>query len=215
MTKRMTFRLSAVVLVLLAAGAVAVYATAGKRSNQPSPRFKTAKGASWSTATAVGLPPGIVRAMSLVPDKVQTVGSFTNAAGRAHKLYVAKQINGRTCLIESSSGGLTPDGRPIEQISGGCDRDLYLGHAVAWRAGSEGGPAAATTTGLHIIGIAKPEVAKLSVRDSAGHETAIALRAGGAFLYQAPRASLRAGVEPVELIAYGADGGVLDQMSVQ
>lgn len=215
MTRKMTFRLTAVVVTLAAAGAAAVYATAAKQSSTPSHVFKRANGPTWSTASSAGLPPGLVRAMNLVPDKVQKLGAFTNAAGRVRGLYVAQQTDGRVCLIESGSGGVTPDGRPIEQISGGCDRDLYLGHAFAWRAGSEGGPSAAAMKGYHIIGVAKPEVAKLTVRDSAGGETAVQLRAGGAFLYQAPRAALRAGAQPTTLMAYGADGKVIDQMDVR
>jgi hypothetical protein len=215
MTRKMTFRLTALALTLATAGAVAVYATAAKQASTPSHVFKRANGSTWSTAASAGLPPGLVRAMNLVPDKVQRLGAFTNAAGRAQSVYVAEQTNGRVCLIESSSGGFTPDGRPIEQISGGCDRSLYLGHAFAWRAGSDGGPSAAQMNGYHIIGIAKPEVARLVVVDSAGGQSVVHLRAGGAFLYEASRASLRAGVRPTELVAYGADGAALDRMAVQ
>jgi hypothetical protein len=204
----------------LAAGVGVFIAISGSKKAPAREELSTPRGALVSIAAAKqsgtdsALPADAVVRMKLNPATVREIGRFTTPAGSPHALYLATREDGQTCLVEDVVSGTTPDGRPLRIYGGDCSSDVYLGHQVAWTVGSDGGPSSTQMTRRYIIGIAKPEVARIGILLSNGTEGSVRPTPTGSFLWDARPSDLRAGIDVTAITAYSSNGSRIDEMRI-
>jgi hypothetical protein len=125
-------------------------------------------------------------------------------SGRA---FVARSSSGKTCIVivrDDESGGA------------GCNptADPFQGKPFLWTSATEGGPAPADMTRLEFAGVARPDVARIELRDSAGDIHVLTLNPDEGFAFEEPTEALHAGVVPAEILAYSSDGKLLGSEDV-
>ncbi|MDQ3822039.1 MAG: hypothetical protein M3321_02220 [Actinomycetota bacterium] len=150
----------------------------------------------------------LARQMDLRTETVREVGTFRPTRGAEHTLYLAERSDGQKCLVEEAVSGKAPTGEPLRVRGAACSPDLLERAPVALIVGRDGGPGAASTRAIYVMGVAAAAVERLELVDSRGSKHELALNASHAFFHRSPAALLEQGIEPVELIATQRDARV-------
>jgi hypothetical protein len=146
--------------------------------------------------------------LHLVPETVKTIGTFTDADGRTHTLYVGSTDDGKSCLLHDVTGGPSTAGTPAGPQGGGCRPGSVAGQPLRWSASYAGSPSA--NEGLVLVGVAAPGVDHIRVVGADGASRAARLGASHGFFFESSDGTF----EPKEVIAYGRDGRALARMSL-
>jgi hypothetical protein len=146
--------------------------------------------------------------LHLVPESVKTIGTFTDADGRTHSLYVASTQDGKSCLLHDVTGGPSSAGTAAGPQGGGCRPGSVAGQPLRWSASYAGSPSA--NEGLVLVGVAAPGVDRILVVGADGASRAARLSASHGFFFESSGGTF----EPKEVVAYGRDGRALTRMGL-
>jgi hypothetical protein len=193
---RSKLSLSVIGLLVICVAAASAYAVAGN-SSQPAPSLK------WNIPTTVG--------EQINP----TAGTETFAARSGVTLGSIRQI------VAASSGlslivGENSAGRPCTASAGtavsnfNCLSDWSDKFAMLLYS-TDGGSTPFVADHASVVGIARPDVAKVVVKTAAGTESTLTLNAGRGFSYDSSSASTL----PVSITAYDQNRGTLETEQVE
>jgi hypothetical protein len=146
--------------------------------------------------------------LHLVPETVKTIGTFTDADGRTHSIYVASTLDGKSCLLHDVTGGPPSAGTAAGPQGGGCRPGSVTGQPLRWSASYAGSPS--ENEGLVLIGVAAPGVDHILVAGADGTTRAARLGVSHAFFFESKGGTF----EPKEVVAYGRDGRALARMAL-
>lgn len=177
-----------VAAVVVAACIAATVALTGRGSE------RDARASASSPVRSLGA--NVARGLGIDPPRTRKAASFTTAAGVVHDIVLAARADGGECLLDIGPGGAG---------GGGCDADLFADQPVAWNIASDGGPTPERMESLRVAGVARPEVDRIEVVDSAGNVHRARL-SGAAFWFELPRGHLRRGVDLTALLVYERSG---------
>jgi hypothetical protein len=112
-------------------------------------------------------------------------------------------LGGAECLVLVADRG---DGA-------GCG-GLWARGPVAILEGSSGGPELEKRSDLEVVGLARPDVARIAIVDTAGQTRWPVLNENHTFIVDFTRAELQARVGPAELVAYDRAGAELMRLDL-
>ena len=141
------------------------------------------------------LAPALVQWLRLDPASVRALGAYATMSGARVEVSYGRRIGGTECLVAVGGGS-----------TGSACGGLYARGPVGILERSSGGPQLAQRSELEVIGVARPNVARVALVDTAGRERWPALNENGTFMVEFAQAELRAGVGPAELVAYDRAG---------
>jgi hypothetical protein len=149
------------------------------------------------------LSPALEEALRLDPASVRTLGVYAAARGGRFEVSYGQRAGGAECLVAVGYGG----------AGAGCGA-LYALGPVAVVETSGGGPALEKRSDLEVIGLARPNVARVAVVDLQGRTRWPMLNANHTFLLEFGAAELRAGAGPAELVAYDPAGAEIMRLDL-
>jgi hypothetical protein len=144
-----------------------------------------------------------VQALHLDPDSVRTLGAYRTRSGADVEVAYGRRVGGAECLVLVADRG---DGA-------GCGGLWALG-PVAILEGSSGGPELEKRSDLEVVGLARPNVARVAIVDTAGQTRWPALNENHAFVVDFTRAELHARVGPAQLVAYDRAGAEIMRLDL-
>jgi hypothetical protein len=149
------------------------------------------------------LSPALQQALRLDPASVRTLGVYPAARGGHFQVSYGRRAGGAECLVAVGYGG----------AGSSCGGLFALGPvAVVETAG--GGPAPKERSDLEIVGLARPNVARVAIVDLQGRTHWPVLNANHAFLLELGATELHAGAGPAELVAYDASGSEIMRLDL-
>jgi len=152
------------------------------------------------------LPPGLSITSSMKLDGPSRLVATWSSPGQGHA-YLAQSSQGNTCIV------LVRD-----DLSGaaGCNstENPFAGKPFFWTSGTEGGPSPEQMSAYEVVGVARPDVARIELSDSSGRTHDLLIDADGGFAFSFPAPDLQAGIVPHMLNAYGPDGQLLGSEQV-
>ena len=149
------------------------------------------------------LSPALEQALRLDPSSVRTLGVYAAARGGRFEVSYGRRAGGAECLVAVGYGG----------AGAGCGGLFALGPvAIVETAG--GGPALKDRSDLEVVGLARPNVARVAIVDLQGRTRWPALNANHTFLLEFGATELRAGAGPAELVAYDASGAEIMRLDL-
>jgi hypothetical protein len=164
-----------------------------------------------------GLEPAAVEA-ALATGVPVRVASFAAAPGKQSRaVFLRETSDGLLCLWDAPDAG--------SHGPGGCNRatDPFAGQKMMISMAWDGGPALSTISDARLIGIVAADVEGLLLAMSDGTSRRVALqgsqtaiRAAGlyrAFAYRIRQSDLRAGIEPVAVVALDGNGQAIDRQA--
>ena len=169
-------RRRALVTILLAVAAAVTGARTVRGDDAPGPR---------------PLEPALVQWLRLDPASVRGLGAFGTKSGARVEVSYARRAGGAECLVAVGGGS-----------TGSACGGLYVRGPVGILERSNGGLKLEQRSELEVIGLARPNVARVALVDTAGRERWPALNENGTFMVKFSQAELRTGVGPAELVAY-------------
>jgi hypothetical protein len=144
------------------------------------------------------LTPTLVQTLRLDPASVRPLGTY----GHIEVAY-GRRAGGAECLVAVGDGS-----------AGSACGGLYARGPVAILERSNGGPELEQRSELEVIGVARPNVARIALVDSSGRTQWPALNENRTFMVEFAPAELRAGVGPAELVAYDRAGAELMRLDL-
>jgi hypothetical protein len=141
------------------------------------------------------LAPALVQSLHLDPDSIRSLGAYRTSSGGGVEVVYGRRVGGAECLVLVADRG---DGA-------GCG-GLWARGPVAILEGSSGGPELEKRSDLEVVGLARPDVARIAIVDTAGQTRWPVLNENHAFIVDFTRAELQARVGPAELVAYDLAG---------
>jgi hypothetical protein len=144
------------------------------------------------------LTPALVEGLRLDPASVRELGAY----GRVEVAY-GRRAGGPECLVAVGGGS-----------AGSACGGLYARGPVAILERSSGGPALEQRSELEVIGLARPNVARVALVDTGGRTRWPALNENHTFMVEFTPAELRTGVGPAELVAYDRAGAELMRLDL-
>jgi hypothetical protein len=139
--------------------------------------------------------PELAQGLRLDPSSVRTLGVYTTSRGTRFEVSYGRRAGGAECLVAVGYGG-----------AGSTCGGLFAAGPVALLETASGGPEMQQRSDLEIVGLARPDVTRVAVIDSRHATRWAALNANQTFMVEFTSAELRAGVGPLELLAYAANG---------
>lgn len=149
------------------------------------------------------LAPALVQWLRLDPASVRGLGAYGTKSGARVEVSYGRRAGGAECLVAVGGGS-----------TGSACGGLYARGPVGLLERSNGGPKLEQRSELEVIGLARPNVARVALVDTAGRERSPALNANGTFMVEFSQAELRAGVGPAELVAYDKAGAELMRLDL-
>ena len=144
------------------------------------------------------LTPALVQALRLDPASVRPLGTY----GHVEVAY-ARRTGGAECLVAVGHGS-----------AGAACGGLYARGPVGILERSNGGPELEKRSELEVIGLARPNVARVAIVDTTGQSRWPALNENRTFVVEFEPGELRAGVGPAELVAYDRAGAELMRLDL-
>jgi hypothetical protein len=180
--------------------------------HDPSTRVLAGHGSS-DASSRTRIPDGWLQALGLVTDRLELVGSFkTN--GNRHDVFLGPAEDGTMCLVQNQTLGTTPDGQPLRVFGKSCSVDLLRARALTFSLGQTGGGRAELDS-LSLVGVARSDVAQVTVTDSMGTAQTVPLNRKKGFSFEVPAALVAKGVRLTEITAYGRDGEQLESYELR
>ena len=126
------------------------------------------------------------------------------------RVYLERKEGGLICLFDA------PDA--AHEGGGGCNyaNDPFGGKKIMFSLGWDGGPARNSISNARISGIVAADVATVRLEMSDGSTRSVILSDSSpyrAFAYRIKQSDLRAGVEPVAVLAFDAKGAQIDRQT--
>ena len=149
------------------------------------------------------LSPALVQALRLDPSSVRMLGVYPAARGGRFEVSYGRRAAGAECLVAVGYGG-----------AGASCGGLFALGPVAVTETAGGGPELEERTDLEVVGLARPNVARVAVTDLQGRTRWPVLNANHTFLVEFAAAELRAGGGPAELIAYDSSGAEIMRLDL-
>ena len=149
------------------------------------------------------LAPALVQWLRLDPASVRGLGAYGTKSGARVEISYGRRTSGAECLVAVGAGS-----------TGSACGGLYARGPVGILERSNGGPELEQRSELEVIGLARPNVARVAFVDTAGRERWPALNENGTFMVEFSQAELRAGVGPAELVAYDKAGAELMRLDL-
>jgi hypothetical protein len=144
------------------------------------------------------LTPALVQALRLDPASVRPLGTW----GHVEVAY-GLRAGGAECLVAVGDGS-----------AGSACGGLYARGPVGILERSNGGPELEQRSELDVIGLARPNVARVAIVDTAGRTQWPELNENRTFVVEFAPAELHAGVGPAELVAYDRAGAELMRLEL-
>jgi hypothetical protein len=154
-------------------------------------------------APGTPLAPELVQWLRLDPASVRGLGAFGTKSGARVEVSYARRAGGAECLVAVGAGS-----------AGSACGGLYARGPVGILERSSGGPELEQRSELEVIGLARPNVARVALVDTAGRERRPALNENGTFMVEFSQAELRTGIGPAELVAYDKAGAELMRLDL-
>ena len=145
--------------------------------------------------TAGPLAPALVQWLRLDPASVRALGAYGTGAGGRVEVAYGRRAGGAECLVAVGDGS-----------AGSACGGLYARGPVGILERSSGGPELEQRSELEVIGLGRPNVARVAVVDTGGRAQWPDLNENHTFMVEFAPAELRAGVGPAELVAYDRAG---------
>ncbi len=95
-----------------------------------------------------------------------------------------------------------------------CDPTPFADSPVLLVESFSAGPGGKSFHKWQVSGLTLDSVKRMELLDSAGRRRPVELSPGGAFFFEFPRADLARGTTGVSLLVYGADGGLIKEVSL-
>ncbi|HYZ77667.1 MAG TPA: hypothetical protein VE596_09870 [Gaiellaceae bacterium] len=149
------------------------------------------------------LSPALEQALRLDPASVRTLGVYAAARGGRFQVSYGRRPGGVECLVAVGYGG-----------AGSSCGGLFALGPVAILETAGGGPAPRERSDLEVVGLARPNVARVAVVDLQGHTRWPVLNANHAFLLEFDAAEFHAGAGPAELVAYDSSGAEIMRLDL-
>ena len=181
-------RRRALVTILLAVAAAVTGARTVRGDDAPGPR---------------PLEPALVQWLRIDPASVRGLGAYGTKSGARVEVSFARRAGGAECLVAVGGGS-----------TGSACGGLYARGPVGILERSNGGPKLEQRSELEVIGLARPNVARVALVDTAGRERRPALNENGTFMVEFSQAELRTGIGPAELVAYDNAGAELMRLDL-
>lgn len=146
------------------------------------------------------------RGATLVDLEQASLRASFHASGMLIRVYTGRSVSGSyECLIYAEPKG----------FGASCDPKLLTKRKVEYLESFDGGPDPQTMTNRHVAGVVDPVVGSLAIVNDRGDSRPVPLAGDYAFLYVVPPAELRAGIEPVELIAFDRSGREIERIALK
>ena len=134
---------------------------------------------------------------------VRALGVYGTRTGARIELAYGRRAGGVECLVAVGDGS-----------AGSACGGLYARGPVAIVERSSGGPELQKRSELEVIGLARPNVARVALVDTTGRTRWPALSENRTFMVEFARAELQTGVGPAELLAYDRAGAELMRLDL-
>ncbi len=152
------------------------------------------------------LPAGAGGIGALKAGESRRVAAFRSTAGALRAVYVTRTSDGRSICLWDTDLSTGAQG-------GGCNdaEDFFGGRQLSISLGYDGGPSISAASNARIVGVVTPVVDRVEIVATNGTHTPVPITVDRAFAYVVPQAELQRGVGPKEVVAYAADGAVIDR----
>ena len=144
------------------------------------------------------LTPALIQWLRLDPASVRALGAYGTKGGARIEVAYGRRAAGPECLVALGDGS-----------AGSACGGLYARGPVVILERGSGGPELEKRSELEVIGLARPNVARVAVVDTTGSTRWPALNENRTFMVEFTQAELQDGVGPAELLAYDRAGAEL------
>lgn len=132
------------------------------------------------------------------------MAAFVSSTGIDRAVFLTRTRDGRLiCLRDTNL-------RNGEQ-GGGCNSasDFFAGRELQINLAFDGGPSVEDVTDARIVGVVTERVARVEIMNWNGEIGSVAITPDRGFAYVVPRAELRNGVQPTDVVAYDTGGTIM------